>query len=42
MELVFGFGMMCGGIGEPLKEAFLGLFRIARIKDAVVADFIHF
>ena len=32
--------MWCGG--EPLKDVFPELHCIARVKDAVVADYIHF
>ena len=29
-------------VGEPLKEVFPELYHIARVKDAAVADYIHF
>ena len=32
--------MWCGG--DPLREAFPELYRIARVKEGVVADFMHF
>ena len=43
MGLLFDFGMMCGVrcAEEPLKMAYPELYRIACVKDALVADFVQ-
>ena len=43
MVVAPGFGLMFSVERSPwpLKEAFLGLFRIALCKEAYVADFMH-